>query len=141
MSNDADRLRAKLDIHQFRINQILWLQAMTTYEMSMPAPLERFMEDIHQNCDRSIPPALLSVPRPASAMELFELLQDQKIDGYLMQIEQPQLLPDGLSFSWGNTDSWWVYGTTIADALRAAIARASERFPVGGSPQPTLFNV
>lgn len=139
MSNDADRLRAKLDIHQFRICQMLWLPAMTTYEMSMPPSLERFMEDIHQGCDPSIPQALLGLERPASSMDLFELLQEQNIDGYLMQVEQPRLLPDGLSFSWETTDIWWVYGATIADALRAAIARASERFPVGGNSQSTLF--
>jgi hypothetical protein len=138
-NNDYERLRVKLDQHQFRVRQILWLAAVSTYEMSIPDTLEAFFEDIHQDCDPSIPRSLLSLSRPASPIEVVELLQTERLNGYLMQIEQPRLSDDGLSFRWDITDHYWVYGELMADAVRAAVAHASERFPVKGDSQSTLF--
>jgi len=147
--SQSERVRQGLDAHTFRIRQIIWLATVQTYDFGIPDTLESFFEDIHQDCDRSIPPLFLSVQRPVgsaqeepdsqdspdepdaqgSPADVIALLQEHGYDGFLFQLEQPRLLPDGISFNWDSTDRCWVYGSTITEALRAATERAKERFP------------
>lgn len=137
INNPIEVILRRTETHQFRVRQIIWFAAIMAYEYDMPDTVEEFFEDIHQDCDASIPAEFIALDRPAPAPEVADLIQTRGLNGFALQCEQPRLPPGASAYSWDRDklDRWWVYGPTLLEAFRAAEERAKEQFP---APAPAL---
>jgi hypothetical protein len=108
-----------------RIEEVIYLAGAISQVDCFPDRLRRFLEGEFEAIDEALGEMPeycdLEADRNLMCEMFFDWMRDTNRFGYLVQFATPVMRPTGKNsamFSWGHYTTTWVYGDTIAEAVR-----------------------